>query len=310
MVSIPINELAGLGAAILWAGSALCWASLGRRMSPTVVATVRLLVAIAALALLHRMLFGRFWPASLPRGTFWTLCLSGIIGAGAGDVLYMHSLSMIGPRLCMTLASLAPVFSALLVLPPPMSERLTGLEIAGMVMAVGGVVWVVAEPRGREAWPATPARFRRGVLLAVLSAVCLSLGFITSRAGMTHFTPEPVPAFSATLVRVTAAGVFCCAVLLFQRRSREMIDSMRQRRDVGILLTGVALGPVVGIWLSMVALQGRATGVASTLICLSPLVLIPLSWIAYGERPTRGRVVATAVALIGVALLMLQPHGG
>jgi drug/metabolite transporter (DMT)-like permease len=232
------------------------------------------------------------------------LALSGVLGAGLGDVLYFHSLALIGPRLSMTIVSTAPVGTALIALLPPLRERMSVAAVAGMLLAVGGVVWVVAERRGREAWPAEPEEFRRGVLLGVASVVCLSAGFVASRAGMNAFGAAPVPALSATLVRVTAAGVFCWAGAAALGRLRATAAPFFAARNFLWLLAGVAVGPVVGIWFSMVALQGVPGGVATTLISLSPIVLVFLSWAAYGERPTWRRVLGTLMALGGVALLV------
>jgi drug/metabolite transporter (DMT)-like permease len=143
-------------------------------------------------------------------------------------------------------------------------------------------------------------------LFNILSVIGQAVGFVSSHVGMNAFADKPVPAFSATLIRVGSAGIFCWGVLLFAGRARETAAAFRDRRLFSWLLFGVVAGPVVGIWFSMVALQGASTGIASTLISLSPLVLIPLSWFAYREKPTLGRVIATVVALAGVALMMLK----
>ena len=112
-------------------------------------------------------------------------------------------------------------------------------------------------------------------------------------------------AFAATLIRVAAACVCSGGFVLLNGQIRETADVFRNRMSLTWLLLGVVAGPVIGIWMSMVALKGVSTGVACTLISLSPLFLIPMSWFAYGERPTIGRIVATVVALGGVACMML-----
>jgi len=305
MASTLTSEFAGIATAFLWAFAAMCWAVLSKRIHPTAVATMRLVFAVLALATIHYALYGRLWPADLTSRAFWVLCLSGVAGAGIGDVLYFHSIQRIGPRLTLTITALAPVVSALMALLPPMNERMSWPQISGMVLAVGGVAWVVAEKSGRMAWPTTPGTFRSGVILGILSLVCQSIGFVSSRVGMNTCASVPIPAFSATLIRVSAACVCCWGLVALNGQVRETAAIFRNRISLAWLLLGVAVGPVIGMWLSMVALQGVATGVACTLISLSPLFLIPMTWIAYGERPTIGRIVATVVALGGVACMMM-----
>ena len=204
MHSTLVSECAGLATALLWAIAAMCWAELGRRMPPTGAAAMRMVLAIAAMILLHLALFGTAWPTRLPPAAFWMLAFSGLVGSGIGDVLYFHSIRQIGPRLTLTIISLTPAAAALLAMLPPMHEHLALQEIAGMGIAICGVLWVVLEKDGRNAWPASPANFKYGTFLAVISVLCQALGYVSSRAGMNAFTAAPVPAFSATLVRVAA----------------------------------------------------------------------------------------------------------
>ena len=304
MTNILTSELAGLATALLWAFTAICWGILGRRIHPTAVAALRLVLAAAVMTVVHFVIYGSFWPTQLPGRALGVIALSGLAGAGIGDIFYFHGIQKIGPRLSLTIAALTPVVATLLATLPPMHEHLSLQIIAGMVLAIGGVAWVVLEKDGRTAWPTTPAGFRQGVILAVLSVFFQALGYVCSRAGMNAFTTTPVPSISATLIRLCAGGIWCCALLLLNREARATISAVRERRTLTWLLSGVTTGPVLGIWLSMVALQGAPTGVATTLISLSPLFLIPMAWIAYGERPTLGRVLATLVALSGIACMM------
>ena len=311
MTGTLTSELAGLATAVLWACSAMVWGVLGRRrgIAPTAVATMRLAIASALLLTGHALFYGRFWPAGVPPKALALLVLSGVAGIGVGDLLYFKSLVLIGPRLSMTLGSLAPVVAAVLAWLPPMRERLDWRGATGMLLAIGGVIWVVMEKRGRESWPTTPAGFRRGVVYSVLNVLVTAVAFLCSRAGMVYCSASPVPPFSAACIRVAAATVFCWALMALTGRLGTTVAPFRDRVNLGWLSLGTTIGMVIGVSLSMVAMQGAATGVATTLISMSPLALIPLTWAAYGERPTWGRVVATVVAMGGIGLLMLSGKG-
>ena len=305
MHSSLVSELAGIATALLWGAAAFCWGELSRRMHSTAVAAVRLALAVVPLSAMHFAWYGSFWPADVPAASVGMLCLSGVVAAGIGDTLYIHGIHRIGPRLTLTITTLSPAIAALFALLPPMHERLSLLQVGGLAMAIAGVTLVVAERKGREAWPAAPAAFRAGIVLSVVSAVCQAFGYLSSRIGMNDFSAVPVPPFSATLIRVIAACLRCSGVMVFTGKTREASVVFRSRAAFAWLLLGVTAGPVVGIWLSMIALQGAPTGVASTLASLSPLFLIPMSWLRYGERPAPGRILATLVALGGVACLLL-----
>ncbi len=66
---------------------------------------------------------------------------------------------------------------------------------------------------------------------------------------------------------------------------------------------GAVVGPFLGIWLSLVAVQNTRLGIASTLMALPPVLLIPLEFAAFRQRVSRRGIAGTVVALGGVALL-------
>ena len=87
--------------------AAMCWAELGRRMHPTAAAAMRLVLAVVAMAVIHLALYSTPLPTSLPPTAFWVLAISGLVGAGIGDVFHFHSIQRIGPRLTLIACMMA-----------------------------------------------------------------------------------------------------------------------------------------------------------------------------------------------------------
>jgi drug/metabolite transporter (DMT)-like permease len=61
----------------------------------------------------------------------------------------------------------------------------------------------------------------------------------------------------------------------------------------------------LGIWLSLIAVQNARLGIAATLMALPPVLLIPLEYFVFKQRVSRRGIVGTAVAIAGVALILL-----
>ena len=72
-----------------------------------------------------------------------------------------------------------------------------------------------------------------------------------------------------------------------------------------MLIVASFIGPVVGVSLSLFALQFTEVGIASTLIALPPVFLLPISWWVFKEQFNWGTLAGTLVAIAGVALLFL-----
>jgi drug/metabolite transporter (DMT)-like permease len=71
------------------------------------------------------------------------------------------------------------------------------------------------------------------------------------------------------------------------------------------MIAGTIVGPFLGIWLSLVAVQLTPVGVAATLMALPPVILIPLGYFIYNERISRRSILGTVLAFAGVALIFL-----
>jgi len=115
-----------------------------------------------------------------------------------------------------------------------------------------------------------------------------------------------VEPFPATVVRVATAAVGIWCLLPALGAVRNTLRGFTDRRAMTIIVCGTIVGPVVGIWTSMIALAGVESGIASALISTSPIMMIPMAFLAYGERPTLRAFVGTAIAVGGITLLMCR----
>lgn len=71
------------------------------------------------------------------------------------------------------------------------------------------------------------------------------------------------------------------------------------------MLAGATFGPVIGVYLSLVAFQFTEVGIASTLIAMLPIFLLPISHFYFKEHITARAILGTIIAIAGVAILFL-----
>jgi drug/metabolite transporter (DMT)-like permease len=298
------GEAAGLTAAVLWALSSLAWHLSSRRVGSVAVTTIRIAAATVVLAVIHQVAYGVPWPTAMPARAQGLLALSGALGAGLGDLMLFRSFLLIGPRLGMLMLSLAPILTTLIAWFPPLHERLGVQVLAGIVITIGGVAWAVTAGSPHPTATRDRKLFRRGVALALSGSVCIGVAFAVTKLGLR--AAGEGQAFAGTLIRVAAATLFCFAALPVTRQIGAAARAFRDARAMGILAAGVVVGPILGIWLSLVAFEWTAAGIASTLVGVSPVIMIPISWTAYGERPGWRGLIGTLLAVAGTAVLFLR----
>ena len=106
----------------------------------------------------------------------------------------------------------------------------------------------------------------------------------------------------------SAAGIWLLAALTGRIRqpARLLHDGIAAR----FVLGATFVGPVFGVWLSLIAVRHTEAGVAATLMAPVPVFILPLVRIFHGERITRRAVIGAVVAVAGVAVLMLRGADG
>jgi len=296
-----IGAIAAIAAALCWTVSALCWTTAGKRVGSLVTNAVRLVVALPMLMLLSWVIDGSPVPLGASREAWGWIALSGVVGFFLCDLCLFQSLLMIGTRLALLIFSLAPLVASLFGW-LWLGERLSGQDIAGVAVAVGGVVWVVAEsPRHDEEAP--PRRLRwLGVVLATLAMFSQGIASVIAKAGLNEF-PSAV---AATEIRVMA-GLVCFAVLMPAiGKYRPCVQVLSDRRTMPVIVGGAIAGPVVGVALLMYSIARIPTGLAMTFASLMPVMVIPFLIFLYRERVSARAIIGAVVACAGLALLLWQ----
>jgi drug/metabolite transporter (DMT)-like permease len=294
---IPWGELAALATAVAWSFTAIFFSYSGRRIGSGVVNRSRLIFAFCFLLITHRILQGEFFPWGTEPGRWGWLAVSSLLGLVLGDAFLFRAYVMIGPRLSMLLMSTVPIFSTLFgwLL---FRETVAGIEFLGIALAVTGVAWVVTEGQ-TDPLLMNKHYYRRGLMFGLLGAFGQVANLVTARYALT----DDYPAISATVIRILVALVVLWGAAAIQRQIRATFIAWRDRPAFRALIAGSIVGPFLGIWFSLIAVQYTRLGIAATLMALPPIILIPLEYIIYKRRVSPRGLIGTLMAMIGVALL-------
>jgi drug/metabolite transporter (DMT)-like permease len=301
-LTLYTGELAALGTAILFSFGSTLFTLAGRELgSSAVVNRTRLLLAVILLMGLHWLTFGTLGPFEAePSHWFW-LAISGVIGLALGDAFLFQAFVMIGPRLSMLMMALAPVIATMLAW-VFLWEVLTAQQLAGIAITMGGVLWVVSDRHNHNGHEANPRAYVVGILFGLGGAAGQAGGMVTAKLGLTG----EFPALSGNVIRMlTAAAIIWLFTLVRGQALNGFIRVRQHPRALVKIAVATCTGPVFGVWLSLIAVQHAAVGVASTLMSLTPIFLIPLAYAVFHEKPTTRAVLGTVIAFAGTALLFL-----
>ncbi|MCA8974621.1 MAG: DMT family transporter [Planctomycetes bacterium] len=302
-----LGELAAVATAISWAVSGIAFGVATRAVGGFATNHFRIWAAWPLLASIVWFATGSLWPSGLDGERGGLLLLSGLIGMVIGDVGYFHALATIGPRLASVIMASWPLVAILCG--PLGGDRFRLDNLPGALVTVAGVVLVLWCSRGGSAW--NPNMTRRqwwgGTLGALIASCGQAIGVLLSRRAMAASPelPAGIDPLAATLVRVTAGVIGMQLFAMLQRRPLAGLSVTRQRRPFSGAMIGTVLGPVLGVWMSMLATRHCAdVGTGAALMATAPLFMLPLAWFAYGSRIGPGALVGTLLTVAGAAWLM------
>jgi len=296
-----MGEFAALGTSIFWSFTSMLFTVAGRRVGSVVVNRTRLVIAVLFISTAHILLYGELVPEGTNQIRLFWLGLSGVIGLVLGDAFLFQAFVMLGPRIPMLLMALTPVISTILAW-VFLGERLSSLDLMAVLIAVGGVSWVVWESNTQQNGM-NRKNYLSGVLYGLGGALGQALGLITSKKGL----EGGFPPLSAVLLRMSIAMIVIWIVALFQRQARSTINALKDRMVFRAIVGASICGPFLGVWLSLIAIEQTQIGIASTLMSLAPIFLIPLTRWFFKEQISGRVVFGTITALVGVTMIFLTP---
>jgi len=296
MIASRLGEFAALATALCWTFGALAFEVACKRAGALAVNWIRLVMGFILLVLFCLVYRGLAFPSDASVQAWIWLSVSGVVGFAVGDWLLYIAFAEIGARISMLVMASVPPITALIgwVL---LGETLGALDLLGMTLTVGGIVFVVLERKTGEVKKEF-IHSVRGVLLAFGGAVGQSVGLVLSKYGMGAYN-----AFAATQVRMFAGAIGFSVILFLVRGWKPVWNAFRSRRVLFLIFIGAFFGAFLGVSFSLLAVQHTGTGIASTIMAIVPVLIIPPAMIFFKERVTFREVLGAIVAVLGVVLL-------
>jgi drug/metabolite transporter (DMT)-like permease len=232
--------------------------------------------------------------SSIPLRHIALMLASGAIGIGISDTLFLMMLKRIGASRSAVVDCLYSPFVILFSF-LMFRETLQPLTIVGGALIIGSIV--LCAQRGFDA-PMSRKAFWTGCALGVAAMATVAYAVVMMKPILNTY---PLTLMSA--IRMTG-GLTCLVVSLPFNPDRKATLAILRPQRVWIWMV---LGTVLGSYLSIVAwLAGfkyAQAGIAALLNQTSTVLVVLLAAVFLGERMTRLKMVAVAMAFAGTAII-------
>lgn len=308
-----LGELISLSVAVSWTAGAIFADVASHRMGSLNLNITRLGFAIIFLAAILLIFTGSPVPQNMDARTLFWFSLSGLVGFVFGDWCLFNAYVIFGSLYGQLLMTLAPIFAGVagwLML----GERLSSHSLLAMVVTMSGIATtILSNPEGSRL-PVLKLPLK-GVLYGIGAGLGQGVGLVLSKIGIEHYTAA-IPAdaageitrmmpFAGTFIRVVTGIIGFAVIIAARKETAQLRSALHDRTGMTCTLLTTLAGPVIGVSLSLKAVQYTSAGIASTLMALTPvLILFPYS--IYSKQKISGReILGTFITVIGVALFFL-----
>jgi drug/metabolite transporter (DMT)-like permease len=295
-----IGELAALGAAICWTISAIMYKEALFKTKPVSANIVRL-VCTSIILVAYLAIIGKFGVLmNLPAYAVVLACVSGIIGLGFGDTLYMMSLKLIGVARAVPITCVYPLFNLLWAV-FLVEEPITLSVILGAVTIVFGI-WLLRQETDVGTAETEKKILVKGVAYALATAVMWSVSITMIDMAVT--LPETSSLDHALAINTIRVAAIAVSLLV----SAPIIDRgfgflKMQRKTLAALIFGgiVALG--LGWFFLTYSFtnisESRAVPISST----TPLFSTLSGIVFLHEKVTARNAVGSIMIVVGIFLI-------
>ena len=307
-----LGEILSLVVAVSWTVTALFADKASHRLGSMSANVLRLSLAIVFLGLLLWVTVGHPYPVYASGQAWWWLSLSALVGYVFGDWCLFNCYLSIGARFGQLFMTLAPPMAAIAGW-AILGETLSWKSMLAMgITLVGIAISILSRGDGLRVKLTLPFR---GVLLGLGAGLGQGVGLVLSKVGMAFYSdaiPADAPSlmeqmlpFASTMIRAVVGAVGFLCLMALQKDLPRLRAAVHDRIGMRYALIMTVFGPVVGVSLSLMAVQYTGAGIASTLMALTPVfILFPYAFL-YKQRIKLREILGVAVSMTGVALFFL-----
>lgn len=295
---MSVGALSAFLASVTWALGSARYSQLSRKHSPFSINFTRAMVALPLFGLAS---LGTSSDWAHLNGThyFW-FTVSMIASYGLGDVLFLRGTQKLGVPTALAIASCYPLWTSLAGL-SFRHEFLTVLQWCGLVLAVGGVAFVIVTQTPQERSSLTGVRSGRTIQQGVLLALATSFfwatnSYATSQAGM------GLSVSVANTVRMSLALLLITVFFLFSGGALRALPlpGVELKRSLGIIV----LESFGGSFFYLYGLTHAPLAVGATLTSLAPVIAVPVAVAFRMEKFSFWRTFGILMVVMGLSLLM------
>tara|TARA_Y100001968_G_scaffold324307_1_gene363394 strand:- start:432 stop:1298 length:867 start_codon:yes stop_codon:yes gene_type:complete len=287
-----IGFLAAISAVFSWTFACYIWRKESNHLLPR---QINIYKNILASIIFFPVVFSINWISEI--NSIFILMISGIVGIGIGDTLYINSLKIIGTRKTLSFEALTPILASIL-------STLIINEIYPQKVWLGACLvsfslFMIVRQNTYEKHSLRQTKIL-GILYAFGSIFCAVFAALMSRIILIRDTLSPL---QTTEIRLLSASIFLFLIFQNDFSNGLNIRSISKNSHSNLILS-TFLGTNCGILFQQLVFKSLPIGIGWTLLSLSPVLAIFISK-KEGDKINIETILYSLLLFIGVGITLI-----
>ncbi len=303
MTAIPyMGEICSLLSAIFWALAIIIFKKIGDRVSPMVINPVKSIIGLSLFILTCLIMGVPLMPNSQFSNTdLLILSISGIIGIGIADIIFLHSLNILGAGIS---AIVDTVYSPFVILFAfiLLGESLTFTQLIGGALIIGSVLYASTKIQNI---PVDRKRFKQGILYGIGSIAMMAFGIVMIKPILNTVSDNVGLQLWIAGYRLVSGVLVSGSIMLIANRKQNILGALRDRTLWLPLIVSSVLAAYLGIAMWVMGMSMTTASISSILNQTATIFILIFAWIFLGEPLTKRRILSIVVAMCGAYLVFI-----
>lgn len=294
------GEIFSLMAAIFWSIAVVIFKSLSHKVSPFLINALKNTIALICFSILLIYLKIPFWNENFTRVESIKFIISGLLGMGIADAVFIYALSLVGASRIAILNCLEPLVIYFLSLLFLSSMELNNLEAMGFLIVIISIMIISYEKESNEI---SNIKKIKGLSLQFIAIICSSIAMVMIKNNLNLYQSNPNVIIQIAVFRLFVGFIVSWLIILFIKNKKNLISSIKNKNIIIKIFTSSIVGTFMALtcWI-MGQTYIQKLALASIIGQTSLIFIMFLSWFFLKEKITSTRIIASIFALFGVFL--------
>jgi drug/metabolite transporter (DMT)-like permease len=302
-ISFPhAGEILSLSSAVFWALAVVMMKRVGEKIHPVALnlfknATGAILIGITLFIIGEPLINTEF----VTREDYIRLIASAIIGMGLADIIFLHSLNIIGAGIS---ALVGTVYSPFVILFAYLllGEQLSAIQFLGGGLIIGAILFASAK---LQHIPVDRSRLKYGIMLGIIAIAMMAFAIVLIKPVLNKFQGDVGKQLWFAGFRLIPGFITPLLIFTYKSRSTDFISPFKDKKIWPYLLIAAFFSTYLGMSSWIIGMSLTKASTASILNQTATIFILIFARFFLNEPITKRRVIAILIAMAGAYLVFI-----